>query len=117
MHIVDALQAGMTPVEAPEAAGVEIQWLLDEQAGAPHFAMRRFVIAPGGHTPFHVHDWEHEVYILDGAGLLVTEEKEHPLQADLAVLVPAGEKHQFRAAPGEELEFLCLVPNGPATER
>jgi quercetin dioxygenase-like cupin family protein len=117
MLLIDALQEEAAHVETPEAEGVCLAWLIDERRGAPHFAMRRFRIEPEGFTPLHRHEWEHEVYVLSGAGVLVTEEGDHPLEPDSAVLVGPGEKHQFRCTGTEPLEFLCLVPNGPATER
>ena len=99
------------------ASGVKIQWLLDEAAGAPCFSMRRFEIAPRGHTPLHSHPWEHEVYIISGRGSVVAGEGESALRPDDAVLVSPDETHQFKAAEDEALVLLCLVPNGPATAR
>jgi len=57
-----------TAVAEEDAKGVTIRVLMGENVGAPTFTMRRFEIAPGGHTPFHAHAWEHEVYILSGTG-------------------------------------------------
>ncbi|HUS47831.1 MAG TPA: cupin domain-containing protein, partial [Phycisphaerae bacterium] len=56
------------------------------------------------------HDWEHEVYVLDGSGLVVTEAGEHMASAGMCVFVPAGEKHQFRNTGARAWKFLCLVP-------
>lgn len=118
MYRVDAFQQPAVKVEIEGAAGVRMQWLVDKaKAEAPNFAMRRFVIDPGGNTPFHTHDWEHEVYVLRGRGLVVTDEGEFEIGPDIALLIPGGERHQFCALPEGSLEFLCLVPNGPATER
>jgi quercetin dioxygenase-like cupin family protein len=117
MFRVDACQHEATSVEGPGAVGVRIQWLIDETREAPNFAMRRFVIEPGGHTPFHQHNWEHEVYVLKGRGLLVTDEGEREIGPDVAILVAPNERHQFCALPEGSLTFLCLVPNGPATDR
>jgi quercetin dioxygenase-like cupin family protein len=115
MYRVDAYQMESAKVVTPEAAGVSIQWLIDESHGAPSFAMRRFVIEPGGQTPFHRHPWEHEVYVLGGNGLLVTDEGEREIEQNIAILIGPNENHQFCALPEGPLEFLCLVPNGPAT--
>jgi len=114
MRIRNAADVEAVAVEAG-AKGVCIQWLLDESAGAPSFAMRRFEIAPGGHTPLHTHPWEHEVYILAGRGSVYTEGEVVLLKPDDAVLVSPHEQHQFRAADDAALVLLCLVPNGPAT--
>ncbi len=89
--------------------GVELLPLVTEQDGAKHFSMRLFRVSPDGHTPFHSHPWEHEVYVLQGRGTLVGEAEEHALEPGSAVLVPEGEKHRFQAG-GEGLMFLCCVP-------
>jgi quercetin dioxygenase-like cupin family protein len=115
MYVTHAPTADSSAVYGPGAEGVTIQWLIDETRGAPTFAMRRFVLQAGGHTPCHRHDWEHEVYILGGQGVLVSSGSETALAAGNAILVAPNEDHQFRAAPDCELEFLCMVPNGPAT--
>ena len=115
MYVTHAPTADTSAVYGPGAEGVSIQWLIDESRGAPSFAMRRFVIEPGGHTPFHRHDWEHEVYVLGGCGSLVSAEGETALTPGSAVFVAPNEDHQFRAAAADSLELLCMVPNGPAT--
>ena len=97
-------------VDDPDVKGVTIRWLISEKDGAPNFAMRLFEIEPGGNTPFHQHKSEHEVFILEGKGNLVTEEGPSPLNKGDAVFVPRGEKHQFKNLFTEKLVFLCLVP-------
>ncbi len=116
MYRIDAQQAPAQPVTTEGAANVQIQWLIDESRGAPNFSLRRFIVAPGGHTPRHSHPWEHEVYILRGRGLLVTDEGETELSADQAILIPPDQVHQFLSYEDETLDMLCIVPNGPATE-
>ena len=115
MYIVNAQEASHSAVTSEGAKDTQVQWLLDESRGAPNFALRRFIIAPGGCTPRHTHDWEHEVYVLRGKGVLVTDEGEVPLGPDRAILIPPNEEHQFRCTGAESLEMLCIVPNGPAT--
>jgi len=115
MYIVNAQEAGRSAVTSEGTKDTQIQWLLDESRGAPNFALRRFIVAPGGHTPRHSHNWEHEVYVLRGEGVLVTDEGELPLGPDRAILIPPNEEHQFRCTGADNLEMLCIVPNGPAT--
>ncbi len=118
MHIVDVVHCDCSVVETDGAKGVEIQWLLaEEECDAPNFAMRRFVVEPGGHTPHHCHAWEHEVYVVRGVGEVVHGDKVTRFGPDTAFLLEPNEKHQIRNTGVEPLEFLCLVPNGPATER
>jgi quercetin dioxygenase-like cupin family protein len=73
--------------------------------------MRFFEIAPGGHTPKHSHAHEHEVFILEGSGVVVEGSREHPLQAGTAVFVAPDELHQFRNTGAGTLKFLCLIPH------
>ena len=92
------------------AEGVTIRWLISKNDGAPRFQMRLFEVAPGGHTPLHTHEWEHEVYILEGDGILTFEGKEHAFSAGHFVFVPEGREHSFKNTGPDRLAFLCMVP-------
>jgi len=96
-------------VPAP-AQGVKIRWVIDETIGAPNFAMRHFEIAPGGQTPFHEHVWEHEVFILSGMGVVVSDGGETSFGPGDVIFMPGGEKHNFRNTGDEPVTLLCLVP-------
>ena len=101
-------------VEMEGAAGCRVRLLLGEKKGAPNFAMRQFEVAPGGHTPKHRHPYEHEIYVLEGAGVAVEGDVEHPIGPGDVLLVTPDEVHQFKN-PGEGvLRFLCLIPNDAA---
>jgi len=97
-------------VEVDGAEGVRIQWLFGKDDAPENFYMRLFELAPGGHTPRHGHPWEHEVYILEGEGIVASTAGDQPLTAQSVVHVPAGEVHQFRNTGRAPLKFLCLVP-------
>jgi quercetin dioxygenase-like cupin family protein len=73
--------------------------------------MREFEVSPGGHTPRHFHDYEHEVYVLAGAGTIVDGDNERPLAAGDVVFVAPNDVHQFRNTGKEPMRFLCLIPN------
>jgi len=112
MKVIRAESIESKPVDAEGAKGVRIRVLIGPADGAPNFVMRRFDVAAGGHTPLHQHAWEHEVYVLSGAGVLAAPGSITSLAAGTAAYVPAGEMHQFRADDAEALAFLCLVPKG-----
>jgi quercetin dioxygenase-like cupin family protein len=95
----------------PDLEGVTIRWVIAKDDGAPHFALRVFEVQPGRTTPHHSHWWEHEVFILDGAGVVVTAEGETPLTPGTAVLVPGDVVHHFRNTGEGLLRFICLVPH------
>jgi quercetin dioxygenase-like cupin family protein len=93
------------------ATGCHVRWLIGAVDDAPNFAMRQFEVAPGGYTPRHTHPYEHEVFVLEGQGVVCQDDTEHPLQAGDVVYVVPNEVHQFRNTGSEPLKFLCLVPN------
>ena len=66
--------------------------------------------APGGCTPFHKHEWEHEVLILSGEGIVKEGNEEHRITSGDAIFAPAHKEHQFMNTGKETLSFLCLIP-------
>ena len=92
------------------AEHVKIRWLISKKDGAPRFQMRLFEVGPGGRTPFHAHDWEHEVFILEGSGVTRDKTNEEPFKEEDVFFVPAMEWHQFINTGKETLKFLCLIP-------
>jgi quercetin dioxygenase-like cupin family protein len=104
-------QVAQAPVTMEGSSGCQVRWLVDEAQGAPNFAMRQFEVAPGGYTPQHSHPYEHEVFVLEGRGVVLEGNLEHPLKAGDFVLVTPDEVHQFRNTGPTPLKFLCLVPN------
>jgi len=111
MLVRNAREIRQDSVEEKGAKGVRVRWLISREDGAPVFAMREFEIEPGGYTPYHSHDWEHEVYVLSGEGVVVGEDGGKPLKPDLVAFVPAGEMHNFKNTGQETFRFLCLVPH------
>lgn len=93
------------------AVGCRVRWLIGTADGAPNFAMRQFEVAPGGHTPRHCHPYEHEVFVLEGEGIVSECDAEHRLRAGDVVYVKPDEIHQFRNVGSKPLKFLCLIPN------
>lgn len=97
--------------EADEGASkLRVRWLITREMGAPNFAMRMFEMEPSGKSPLHTHAWEHEVFILEGGGVVVDEDKEKRFKAGDVVFVAPNEKHQFKNNGSKMLRFLCIVP-------
>ena len=64
------------PAGEHDASKIAIRWLITEKDGAPNFSMRVIEVQQNGFSPFHNHPWEHQVFILEGEGVLVQAEKE-----------------------------------------
>jgi len=84
--------------------------LISEKDGAPNFRMRYFTIEPGGHSPWHSHDWEHENLFVKGKGLMVKEDEEIELEPGMFAYVGPNEMHQYKNPYDETFEFICLIP-------
>lgn len=99
-------------VELEDVSDTYIQWLITkEKQGAPNFAMRRFVMKPGGRIGLHHHPWEHEIFILSGEGVVMGPEgmEKHVVPGNF-VFVPPDEIHGYRNDGTEDFVFLCMIP-------
>jgi len=97
-------------VEMEGARSVSKRVLAGPEEDAPNFVMRLFELKPGGRTPNHVHDWEHEVFVLDGEGYAESAKGSRDLAPGTAVYVAPGEPHGFVNTGDSVLRFICVVP-------
>jgi quercetin dioxygenase-like cupin family protein len=95
-----------------EVPGVAKRDVITADDGAPNFCMRVFVVEPGSATPSHSHPWEHEVFIISGRGVLVTEEGRTPVAKDSAIFIAPDENHCLVNNGNQPLRFVCLIPTG-----
>jgi quercetin dioxygenase-like cupin family protein len=97
--------------EADEGASkLKVRWLITKEMGAPNFAMRLFEMEPNGNSPLHTHPWEHEVFILEGEGIVVAKDGEKKIKAGSVIFIAPNELHQIKNNSKKILKFLCLVP-------
>jgi quercetin dioxygenase-like cupin family protein len=89
-----------------------VQVLIASDEG-PNFAMRRFIMEPGGGMPMHTNQVEHEQYVLRGKGRVVIGGETIEVQRDDVVYIPAGVPHSYDSIGDEPFEFICVVPNRP----
>jgi len=99
------------PVAMAGAENVKLREVLTARENAPNFALRVFDLEPGGFTPHHDHDYEHEVFVLSGQGEVTEGETVHQLTSGSVVLMMPGVPHQFRNSGDEMFRFICLIPN------
>ena len=105
------------PVESvPAGRGTRRQVLIGPDVG-PNFALRKFIMEPGGGMPLHTNDVEHEQYVLAGRARVVLGEEVLEVQEGDVVFIPGGVPHSYTALGDEAFEFLCIVPNLPDETR
>jgi len=86
---------------------------ISKNDGTPNFCFRVFTVEPYGRTPYHVHDFEHLNYVINGQGALVDERGlEHPLETGEFALILPNEKHRFQnTSDTDPFVIICAVPN------
>lgn len=105
----------VTNVKANEVkAGVDttIQVLISSEEG-PNFAMRRFVMGPGGSIPCHTNTVEHEQFVLHGQAKIGIGDDVFEVKKGNVVFIPEGVPHWYQNVGNEPFEFLCVIPNKP----
>ena len=89
-------------------SGVTMREMITAADGAPTFAMRIFDLAAGSSTPYHHHAWEHEVFIVSGAGCVKSEHGDRRFSAGDTVFIAGDEPHCFVAET--PVQFVCVIP-------
>ena len=97
-------------VEMDGASGAKIRMLVGPDDGATNFHMRQFEVEPGGHTPHHSHDYEHEILVLGGTGTARSAQGDHPIRKGDVIFIAPNEVHQFVNPGPDPLSFICLIP-------
>ena len=110
MHIQRPTEMPGQPVNMEGVKDVEMRLMVVREHGAPNFAMRQFTVQPGGHTPRHSHNYEHEVFIVEGAGRVEHDGEFQEINAGDCLFVEPNKVHQFVNTGDAPLKFLCFVP-------
>ena len=98
------------PAEEVKAGkDTKVQVLIGPDQG-PNFALRRFVMEPGGGMPLHTNKVEHEQYVLRGSARVQIGDDVHDVKEGDVVYIPGGVEHNYEAGDNG-FEFLCVVPN------
>jgi quercetin dioxygenase-like cupin family protein len=101
-----------TEVKMDGAKDVKMKILIGLNEESENIIMRHFIIAPGGNTPFHQHNYEHVVKIESNKGIAVDENGNgHEVRKGQSLFVKPNELHQFRNPFSEDFEFTCIIPN------
>ncbi len=106
MLIKNMLDVPLEPVQE----GISIRWLIAGKDHAPNFAMRVIELAPGAVFKPHHHPSEHEIYVLEGAGIVSSEQGEFEMRPGVVLFVAPEEVHGYRNTGADTLRFICVIP-------
>jgi quercetin dioxygenase-like cupin family protein len=109
--MVNSSDAVVEDLSKESASNVRVRYLIDERQDSNHFSLRLYTVEKNGHRPLDQHEYEHQVYILQGQGSL-KEEKSGSALRDLregdSIFIPSNAVHQFINERDEPLVFLCV---------
>jgi quercetin dioxygenase-like cupin family protein len=95
----------------PAGSGITIRWVVGKPEGAPNFAMRVIEFEVGAVFDAHAHPYEHEIFVLEGTGIVEGPGGETEMRPDVAIYVPPSEVHGYRNTGDGPLRFICVVPH------
>ena len=94
----------------PYGPSAQKRIVFGKQDGAPTFVMRVFDVMKGGSSSYHSHDFEHEVLVLKGEGVLKGDNGDMPFEEGTALFIAPNERHQLLNTGEGTLRFVCMVP-------
>jgi quercetin dioxygenase-like cupin family protein len=92
--------------------GGKIRWLITHRDGADKFSMRLILIPKGKNSPDHEHDYEHEMFIIEGEGEAILDNKRIQVGKDSFLFIPGGVHHTIKAI--SNLKLICMIPTSAA---
>ena len=95
----------------PVGDGITIRWVIGQPDGAPNFAMRVIEFESGAVFEPHQHPYEHEIFVLDGDGVVQVAGKQTPMKPGRVIYVPPNEIHGYENTGNGVLRFICVIPH------
>jgi quercetin dioxygenase-like cupin family protein len=99
--------------DQPTMAGMQatIRWLIAAKDGAPNFAMRVIEIKrKGERIPLHTHGYEHEIFVIEGQGNVLSPDVSKPVAYGNFVYAAPNEEHGFENTGEVPFRFICVIP-------
>ncbi|MGD8395134.1 MAG: cupin domain-containing protein [Candidatus Eiseniibacteriota bacterium] len=104
---------GDVPLDPVHGGTLTTRQVLIGPDEGPNFAMRRFVMEPGGRIVTHTNSVEHQQFVLRGRARIGIGDDVFEAKTGDAILILAGVPHWYEVVGDEPYEFLCVVPNQP----
>ena len=99
----------------PGFKGANIRWLIGDDLGE-NFLLRRYDFEPNAVIPLHEHSHEHEMYVLEGKGVVMDKYGEKEVNPGDFVYIERYEVHGFKnKSASDPFVFLCIIPKKTGT--
>jgi len=92
------------------ATRVLMKQLVGKEDGAEKTALHEIRIQKGGRTSVHRHNWQHQIYVTSGRGVLIVGDRPVPLKTGDVLVVGRGEEHGFAQRGTAPFVFLTVTP-------
>jgi quercetin dioxygenase-like cupin family protein len=99
------------------AGGIRTTPLVTSSLGARSFITGITELPPGGAVPFHRHNCEESVVLLEGDGAIDVDGREHRLRPLDATLIPRGVAHRFRNVSATRAMKILWIYGSPDATR
>ncbi|MGO8786047.1 MAG: cupin domain-containing protein [Terriglobia bacterium] len=107
MKLVKAWEEPGVQIPAPYSRCIKVLFAPDKEEVA-ELTLSHVILPPNGRTDYHMHDRPELIYVTMGEGLCVNEGQETPIVPDVAMWVPAGEKHQIINTGASQLKIITV---------
>ena len=98
-------------MKKPGFSGITVRYLVSAADENPRCALWLLEFAPGGSTDWHRHQEEHEMYLLEGEGVVVGDDKmKNPVRAGDVIYTLPCENHMIMNTGEGVLKMICAVP-------
>lgn len=113
MKTVKAWEEKGVTIQEPYKRTIKTLFSPDEdKGGIKELLFTHAIIYPHSQTDYHSHDRPELIYIVYGRGMSLFEGKEIPIEADMALWVLAGEKHQIKNLGDESMKLATVFVPG-----
>jgi mannose-6-phosphate isomerase-like protein (cupin superfamily) len=113
MKVVKAWEEEGVTIQEPFKRTIKAIFSPDEEKGGiKELLFTHAIIYPHSQTDYHSHDRPELIYIVYGRGMSICEGKEIPIETDVALWIPAGEKHQIKNMGDESMKLATVFVPG-----
>jgi quercetin dioxygenase-like cupin family protein len=84
---------------------------ISDQSSAQQLFLGRVSFSPGGRTVWHSHSFEQGLVIVEGKGIVASEERENVVEPGDVVIIAPNEKHWHGATETTGMTHIAI--NGP----